>query len=210
MRIAILGAECTGKSTLAQALTSRLNTPNVPWVLAAEFLRDWCDQHQRTPNRTEQQTIAEAQVQRIDAIAGNGASVVADTTALMTAIYSDVLFQDASLYAAALEHQRGYDLTLLTGTDLPWIADGFQRDGAAMQATIDRKLRSVLQLHKIDHTVIYGLGERRIQCALEIVAHHQKNPLPRSAHDTDWKWSCDSCSDPECEHRLFSRLLSAR
>jgi HTH-type transcriptional regulator, transcriptional repressor of NAD biosynthesis genes len=209
MRIAILGAECTGKSTLAQALTSRFHTPTAPWALAAEYLRDWCDQHQRTPNRTEQQTIAEAQVQRVDALAANGASVVADTTALMTAIYSDVLFQDDSLYAAALKHQRSYDLTLVTGTDLPWVADGFQRDSAVTRATIDRKLRFVLQSHKIDHTVIYGLDEGRIQCALESVAHRKKKPLPRSAHDTDWKWSCDSCSDPECEHRLFSRLLSA-
>jgi len=209
MHIAILGAECTGKSTLALALASHFHTQTAPWALAAEYRRDWCDQHQRTPNRDEQHAIADTQMRRIAALASKGASVVADSTALMTAIYSDVLFRDTSLYAAALEHQRSYDLTLVTGTDLPWVADGFQRDGTVARATIDRKLRSVLQLHKIDHTVIYGLGERRIQCALDSVAHHQKNPLPRSAHETDWKWACDSCSDPDCEHRLFSRLLSA-
>jgi len=210
MRIAILGAECTGKTTLAQALTSRLATRTTSWALAAEYLRDWCNQHQRTPTRAEQHTIALAQIQRVEALAVRGTSVVADTAPLMTAIYSDILFQDSSLYAAAVEHQRSYDLTLVTGTDLPWVADGLQRDGAAIRATVDRKLRLVLQAHRIDHTVIYGLGEERTQNALESVAHHQKNPLPRSAHDTDWRWSCDSCSDPECEHRLFSRLLSAR
>jgi hypothetical protein len=31
---------------------------------------------------------------------------VADTTPLMTAIYSDMLFDDTSLYPFALEHQR--------------------------------------------------------------------------------------------------------
>lgn len=135
--------------------------------------------------------------------------MIADTTSLMTAVYSDVLFQDSSLYAAALEQQKKYDLTLVTGTDLPWLADGFQRDSAAMRAIVERTLRSVLQANRINHSVIYGLGEQRIQSALESIAHHQKHPMPRSAHDTDWKWSCDSCSDPECEHRLFSRLLPA-
>lgn len=49
--------------------------------------------------------------------------MVADTTALMTAVYSDQVFGDVSLYRdALLEHTR-YRLTLLTGLDLPWMAD---------------------------------------------------------------------------------------
>lgn len=128
----------------------------------------------------------------------------------MTAIYSDIVFQDSSLYAAALEHQRHYDLTLVTGTDLPWVADSFQRDSADMRAAVDHKLRTVLQTHCIAHFILYGPHETRLTSALESVAHHLKKPIPRSTHDTDWKWSCDACSDPDCEHRLFSRLLPTR
>jgi nicotinamide riboside kinase len=210
MRIAILGAECTGKSTLTEAVVSRLHTASTPWVCAAEYLRDWCIQNQRTPHPIEQYAIAQAQIARVQMLSANDTSVVADTTALMTAIYSDLLFNDNSLYAAALEHQHTYDLTLVTSTDLPWIADGFQRDGPAMRTAVDRTLRAVLQAQHIDHSVIYGSGEHRVQRALESVAHHQKKPLSRSVHDTEWRWSCDSCSDPGCEYRLFSRLLSDR
>ena len=49
----------------------------------------------------------------------------------MIAVYSDLVFGDRSLYAAAEAAQRRYDLTLLTALDLPWQADGLQRDGAA-------------------------------------------------------------------------------
>lgn len=209
MRIAILGAECTGKSTLGQALATHLNTSQTSWTLAAEYLREWCLHQRRTPDQTEQHSIALAQAQRVEALSLNGGSVIADTTPLMTAIYSDVLFQDTSLYPAALSHQRSYDLTLVTAADLPWVADGIQRDGEATRTLVDRKLRAVLQAQQMAHTVIYGSGSLRTLSALESIAHWQKKPLPRSAHDTDWKWVCDSCSDPECEHRLFSRLLSA-
>ena len=208
MRVAILGAECTGKSTLCQALANHLGANDTTWQLAAEYLREWCQHHQRTPERAEQQHIAQEQAHRVDALTSKGFSVLADTTPLMTAVYSDVLHQDATLYAAAVAHQRSYDLTFVAGTDLPWIADGIQRDGEAVRREVDRKLRSVLQSHQIPHTVICGVGPSRTRSALETIAHWQKKPLARSLHDTERKWSCECCSDPDCEHQLFSRLLA--
>jgi len=210
VRVAILGAECTGKSALGLALVSRLQTQQTPWTMAPEYLREWCDTHQRTPTQAEQNDIAQVQEQRVNTLAAGPNSVVADTTSLMTAIYSHVLFQDESLYSVALEHQRSYDLTLVTATDIPWVADGLQRDGIEMRSAVDRKLRSVLQTHQIDHAVIYGDGDQRVQSALEIIAHRQKNALSRSTPNTSWQWSCDSCSDPDCEHRLFTRLTPNR
>ena len=209
MRVAILGAECTGKSTLGLALVSRLQTQQPPWAIAPEYLREWCDLHQRTPRQAEQHSIAQEQVQRVNTLAAGATSVVADTTSLMTAVYSHVLFQDESLYSDALVHQRSYDLTLVTATDIPWVADGLQRDGIAMRTAVDRQLRSVLLVHQIDHAVIYGEANQRIQSAMETIAHHQKSVLPRSTTHANWQWSCDSCSDPDCEHRLFTRLTSS-
>jgi HTH-type transcriptional regulator, transcriptional repressor of NAD biosynthesis genes len=208
VRVAILGAECTGKSTLALALANRLQTQQTPWAVATEYLREWCDTHQRTPLQAEQHAIAQTQVQRVNTLAAGATSVVADTTSLMTAIYSHLLFQDESLYAGALEHMRSFDLTLVTATDLAWVADGLQRDGATMRFAIDRQLRYVLLTHQIDHALIYGEGDQRLQNALEIIAHRQKSVLPRSTPNVSWHWSCDTCSDPDCEHRLFTRLTS--
>jgi hypothetical protein len=63
--------------------------------------------------------------------------VVADTTPLMTAVYSHMLFDDDSLYPMALAHQALYDSTLVTGLDLPWVADGLQRDGPHAREPVD-------------------------------------------------------------------------
>lgn len=209
MRIAILGAECTGKTSLAKALLGHLHQPQSPWILFPELLREWCVQHQRTPRAEEQEGLLQTQLQHMSEGMQANTSAIADTTPLMTAIYSDLLFQDTSLYACALEHQRIYDLTLVTAPDIDWQADGFQRDGIATRAAVDRKLRSVLQGSAIPYAVICGTGEARTQSALDAIAHWQRTPRPRNTHDTEWKWSCDTCSDPQCEHRLFSRLLGS-
>ena len=95
-KIAILGAECTGKTTLAQALADQLQSqPNgAQWL--PEALRTWCAQHQRTPQAHEQLAIAQAQLQAVHHAAPTG-FLLADTSPLLTAIYSDLLFQDSSL-----------------------------------------------------------------------------------------------------------------
>ena len=209
MRIAILGAECTGKTSLGLALVRQLPSLPSAWIFVPEYLREWCDQHHRTPRADEQPDIARQQILRIVSNATSGYSVLADTTPLMTAVYSDVVFHDVSLYPEALEHHTTYDMTLVTGLDLPWRADGVQRDGSSMRTRIDEKLRDVLLRYQLPYMAIYGTGAGRVQCAHDAIGHHQRSPLPRSEHDTQWKWSCDTCSDADCEHRLFSRLLEA-
>jgi hypothetical protein len=60
--------------------------------------------------------------------------------------------------------------------------------------------------------VVYGSGPQRLEGALAALA----GILPPGAVDRapsqretgPWIWSCEKCSDPECEHRLFSRLRS--
>jgi nicotinamide riboside kinase len=70
--------------------------------------------------------------------------VVCDTTALMTAVYSHTVFGDDSLDASALQAHRRVSLTLLTALDLPWVADGLQRDGPQVREPVDDRLRQLL------------------------------------------------------------------
>ena len=205
MKIAILGAECTGKSTLAQALTEQLQAqyPGTVWV--AEYLREWCDSHGRTPQPQEQAAIAAEQMRRVQAQA-HAPLLLTDTAPLMTAIYSDLLFNDPSLYPQALAQHRLFDLTLVTGLDLPWVADGLQRDGVAMRARVDSQLRALLQRHGLGYSTVYGQGEARARNACQAIRYALGAPRPRVSRSA-WSWPCEKCSDPQCEHRLFQDLL---
>nr|WP_315494619.1 ATP-binding protein [uncultured Rhodoferax sp.] len=206
MKIGIVGAECSGKSTLSAELHTALHSRYASVTLIPEYLREWSAQHGRPPQAHEQAHVANTQAARIQQ--AQAACVVADTTPLVTAVYSDVLFHDSSLYEDAVKFQRALGITLLACLDLPWVADGIQRDGVAMQQRIDARLRDVLLAHQLPFATVYGVGPQRLQAALQAIDHTdavRRAQLP-ATQGPAWTWICDTCSDADCEHRLFSRL----
>lgn len=162
--VALLGAECTGKSTLAEALAAQFGAG-----LVSEYLREWCDAHGRTPLPREQAHIAGEQAARIEAAARRHALVVCDTTPLITALFSQHYFQDDSLLAGAVAFQRRCDLTLLCAPDLPWEPDGIQRDGPGVRAAFDTRLRQALTAHALPWVDITGHDQARLQQAVDAV-----------------------------------------
>ena len=211
MNIALLGAESTGKTALAQALVAHLQAQGQQAVLVPEYLRSWCEQAGRTPLPQEQAGIAQEQTRQVQALAAfsaNDGMVVADTTPLMVALYSDFLFNDRRLYPMALEHQRSYQHTLLMGLDIPWVADGWQRDGPQVRAPVDALLRQTLDAAGIAYQTIYGQGTQRLEqtlSAIDLIAKEQAVTLAKSQKQAKWQWLCEKCGDSACEHRLFSR-----
>lgn len=199
--IALIGAESTGKSTLARGLAETLAAPGRRVALVEEYLREFCLREDRTPRRDEQAAIATTQSHRIADAARSHDTIVADTSALMVAIYSQLLFDDDSLVEAALAEHRRYRLTLLTALDLPWQADGFIRDGEHVRAPVDAMLRTALQDGGVPFAIVAGHGERRLAHALRAV-QAASQPAPRGT--TRWRAVCAECGDPDCERHLLA------
>jgi nicotinamide riboside kinase len=206
MKIALLGAESTGKSTLASELAAQLRQQGKSVAVVPEVLREWVAREGREPRPEEQLPIAQEQERRVEAAAARGTIVIADTTALMVAIYSGMLFEDGELYRFALERQRRYDLTLLLGLDLPWVADGLQRIGAQVREPVDALIRKALADAGLPYRVVYGQGAERVANTLAAIDAASTTSQP-AAGSARWQWNCDKCSDPQCEHRLFTSKL---
>ena len=173
LRIAIVGAESTGKTALAERLATRLSEHtgwHSTWV--PEWLRAWCDREGRTPRPDEQRAIAEQQQALIEAAAARHALVVCDTTPLMTAVYSRLLFWDTTLDGYALARQREVTLTLVTAPDIPWVADGLQRDGPQVRGPVDEAVRELLTEHRLPWARVTGEGEARVDNAVAAVLAH--------------------------------------
>lgn len=169
-RIALLGAESTGKSSLAVALGDRLDG-----IVVAEYLREFCDETARVPRAEEQAGIAAEQARReqlaVAAAAERGAGwVICDTTPLMVALYSIDCFGDRSLLAAALERQRGYAATLVCMPDIDWVADGIIRMDPETRDRIHRQLVGLLDAYGIAWLPVAGSGETRVESALRILS----------------------------------------
>lgn len=163
--ICIIGAECTGKTALAQQLAAQTGGQVVP-----ELLRDWCTKHGRTPRADEQSALMFAQIHAENqalALMGkrHGAMLFCECGPLLTAVYSQFYFADDSLLAAAHLHHRRYAMTLWLQPDLPWVADGVQRDGPVVQAAVHHLLGQQLALHA-PVVGISGVGPVRWQAAM--------------------------------------------
>jgi nicotinamide riboside kinase len=199
--ITIVGAESTGKTTLAAELTSALTQQGMDVARVDEYLREFCTLHGRTPQVHEQAGIAQEQARRIDAAAAAHDIVVADTAALMIAVYSELIFGDTSLYAGAEAQQRRYHHTLLTALDLPWQADGHIRDGAHVREPVTALVRASLARAGVAYSVVSGEGPQRLRSALAAIGHARPDDSPQRA----WHWICDRCGDADCERHLLAR-----
>jgi nicotinamide riboside kinase len=163
--VAIIGAECSGKTTLAEALAERL-----PGVIVPEQLRRFVDQHGRAPTPAEQPRILQQQIAAEAAAATPGGWVVSDAGALMTAIYSALYYGDDGLVAPAVDHHRhACTATLWCDIDLPWIADGRHRDGPSCRLQAHRLIAEVLQSHPMPVVPISGSPAERLRTALAAV-----------------------------------------
>lgn len=133
-RIGIIGGECSGKSTLASALSRDL-----PACLVPEELRSFVESHGRPPSAAEQADLLVSQARAEDEAAESCPHpwLVADPAPLMTAVYSVLYFDDPSLLPEAVAHARGYDLVVWCDPDIPWEPDPGQRDGPDLRARAD-------------------------------------------------------------------------
>lgn len=165
--ISLIGAECCGKSMLAQTLAQHFGGVVVP-----EALRVFCDRQGRTPAQAEQPGLIDAQLlleAQAVALAKQQRFVFCDSAPLLTAVYSDHYFADISLYERALHLHQRYALTLWLQPDLPWVADGRWRDGPAVQMQVHALLaRALSQVHPV--VAIAGQGGARVQCAVAAIA----------------------------------------
>ncbi|HEX2543766.1 MAG TPA: ATP-binding protein [Ramlibacter sp.] len=214
VRICLLGAESTGKSTLALEIAAHLARHSLQAAAVPEVLREWCKRAGRAPRPEEQLAIAQEQEDRVELAARAARIVIADTSALMVAIYAGMLFDDGALYRFALERQERYDLTLVTGLDLPWVPDGLQRDAAHAREEVDALVRTHLQRAGIPFQVVYGSGGQRLRSALAAMQAAGMVPAAVLEREEDrqrrWTGACEKCSDPDCEHRLFTQLREGR
>jgi nicotinamide riboside kinase len=182
IKIAIIGAECTGKSTLAKDLSEYFSQYHLSnWV--PEYLRLFVEETQRTPLPEEQILIAreqkalEARLEQSLQISSKDsgyALLFCDTTPLLTSVYNQVIFGKTDVLVDHIAEQHDYDLTLFTQIDLPWVRDGVQRDGPKTQAAVHELIQLRLQGLQIPYQMISGSFELRTLQAQEYVSHFIK------------------------------------
>jgi NadR type nicotinamide-nucleotide adenylyltransferase len=158
-RIAILGAESSGKSTLAEALAEHYGTLWVP-----EYLREFVEKQGRVPYEHDQYDIARVQAERENAAAARASRFLfCDTTPLMTAVYSRAYWHRVDQQLAALAAIHDYALTLVAAPDGPWMPDGLQRESEAVRQSVHQLVLATLDERRIPFVLVEGSLPQRLR-----------------------------------------------
>jgi HTH-type transcriptional regulator, transcriptional repressor of NAD biosynthesis genes len=155
-RIAILGGESSGKSTLAVALARALDT-----VSAHEYGRELWVEKGGALEFDDLAHIARVQIRREDDAAAQARRFVfCDTTPLTTLFYCYDQFgrADPALIEAAT---RAYERTILCAPDFDFVQDGTRRD-AQFRADQTRWYERELKARGVGYRVVTGSLEERV------------------------------------------------
>jgi hypothetical protein len=84
---------------------------------------------------------------------------------------------------------------------------------AASWTPVDDLLRKALMDAKLSFAVVHGEGAEQLANAwnaINVAADDDAGRTVAPEGATAWSWTCEKCSDPACEHRLFSDLVARR
>jgi NadR type nicotinamide-nucleotide adenylyltransferase len=118
-RVAILGAESTGKTTLARSLALRFQTQWVP-----EYAREYMSLHPGNYTLADIAKIAAHQLEEEEQLAPLANKILfVDTEFIVSKVWAEDVFGQCPEWITEKLLTHRYDLYLLTANDLPWIAD---------------------------------------------------------------------------------------
>lgn len=153
-KIAVIGAESTGKSTLCEQLARHFQT-----TFTTEFARDYLPSIQR--NYTEEDLLIIAKEQRrleTEALKHAKQFLFCDTDIMNIRVWSEVKFGRCSTELLFLSGTQDYDTYILLLPERPWIQDSLRENP-------DLEVRKQLTQYYLEYALsfdkpVFLLGEK--------------------------------------------------
>lgn len=168
-RIAVVGAESTGTTTLSRALAAHYKTAWVP-----EYGRMYSEGKvfagkEATWRSEEFMTIAKAQIALEDSLAESSRGlVICDTDPFATSIWHERYMGRELPELENLALGRQYDLYIVTGDEIPFVQDGL-RDGEHIRHGMHQRFIEKLEQNHKKFIVVTGTCEERLAQAVAAI-----------------------------------------
>jgi NadR type nicotinamide-nucleotide adenylyltransferase len=164
-RVAVVGAESTGKTTLARALAAHFHTVWVP-----EFARDYLLARGGGVTLDDMPVIARGQAALEDRLARDANRLlICDTNLLTTKIWHEHYFGDCPPDIQRMAAERTAEFYLLCDVDVPWVDDGL-RDSPGRREWFHERFRRELAARGLPYRVLSGSVDQRLAAAIQHVA----------------------------------------
>jgi NadR type nicotinamide-nucleotide adenylyltransferase len=164
IKIAVVGPESTGKSTMSAFLAEHYQT-----VWAPEYAREYCEKLTEPPMWQDEINMFYGQLAlEQEYLPKANKILVCDTTFITVKIWSDQIFGRSPQEVLDELPKRYYDLYLLLDIDLPWEDDPL-RDFPTMREHFMGVWHKELQDLNANYVTISGIGKDRYERAVKAV-----------------------------------------
>jgi NadR type nicotinamide-nucleotide adenylyltransferase len=155
--VVLTGTESTGKTTLAADLAAHYGT-----VWSPEFARAYADRKPGPLDRSDVEPTARGQIAGEDGAARRASRLlILDTDLLSTVVYSRHYYGRCPEWVESAARRRLGDLYLLHHPDVPWVADGAQRDQPQARDQLHACFRAALEAFGARHVDVQGTWPER-------------------------------------------------
>jgi NadR type nicotinamide-nucleotide adenylyltransferase len=170
IKIAVVGPESTGKSTISKQLAIYYNTVWVP-----EYARGYCEKLLAECTWEDEINMFRGQLDLEKQMASEANGIlICDTTFITVKIWSDHMFGRTPQEVLDKLPLHKYDFYLLMDIDLPWEEDPL-RDFPHMREHFMEVWHNELKALKATYSLISGSEEERLRNAIRAVDSYLSN-----------------------------------
>jgi len=163
-KIAIVGPESTGKSTMSAFLAEHYHTVWVP-----EYAREYCEKLTEPSTWQDEINMFYGQlVLEQEYLPKANKILICDTTFITVKIWSDEMFGRSPQEVLDELPKHPYDLYLLLSIDLPWEDDPL-RDFPNMREHFMDVWHKELKDLNANYVTISGVGQERYESAVKVI-----------------------------------------
>jgi NadR type nicotinamide-nucleotide adenylyltransferase len=164
IKIAVVGPESTGKSTMSAYLANHYHTVWVP-----EYARAYCEKLNEPPTWQDEINMFYGQLAlEKDYLPKASRLLICDTTFITVKIWSDEIFGRSPQEVIDELPRHPYDLYLLLDIDLPWQDDPL-RDFPHKREHFMKVWHKELKDINANYVVISGVGADRYESAVKAI-----------------------------------------
>lgn len=164
LKIVLTGPESTGKTTLAEQLSSHYS---LPWV--EELARAYVESLNRPYNQADVLEIAKLQItQEHKALAKNHKAVFFDTDLIITKIWLLHVYGKSPNWIDEEIRKNKNCIHLLCYPDLPWLADAV-RENSNNRLYLFEKYETEIINYGFPYKIIKGNEKERFETAIEFL-----------------------------------------
>lgn len=163
--IAVVGPECTGKTTLSRDLAQQLNGVYLP-----EYAREYL----QTTDYDERDVIniaREQNARELDFVAARPRIGFFDTDGVVNRIWFKERFGRVPTFVDENIRTQPHRLYLLTAPDLEWEFDPLRESPNDRERLFDIYIEELVKLG-VDFLIVNGKGEARTKKALDFVSEY--------------------------------------